>query len=443
MDQLPKIVQRHLQGNLKADVHPDPDLLAAFSEKSLRDRERSQVLQHLADCADCREILSLAMPSIEDAPFPRPETSSWLSWPVLRWGALVACVVVVSAAVTLRYGGRRSAERSPVEQAVAERAAAPASTVASNIPQQNREEQEIRVAPRLPAQAGQDPGAAANLTKQGEQGLAAGKVAIMADAVAPRELDQKKAAEEKTSDRLAGTFTTNSAYQPASPAASAPSPAAGKPREEFQTVEPLDKIRNNAVQSPGTTSETTTVEGAVASKAEMSASAKLKAKDESSQNEPQKEARIASTRAVGGASSGNVTVNPLSAAVAQNGSNDYAKRARADHNPLRWTLSADGSLQRSSDLGKTWQTIPVGSNPVFRALAANDSDIWAGGAAGALYHSSDAGQNWVQVTVVAGGKPLAADIVGVDFSDAEHGKVTTSIRETWTTNDAGRTWQRY
>jgi photosystem II stability/assembly factor-like uncharacterized protein len=98
-------------------------------------------------------------------------------------------------------------------------------------------------------------------------------------------------------------------------------------------------------------------------------------------------------------------------------------------------------LQRSFDSGKSWQTIPVASHVVFRALAANDSDIWVGGAAGALYHSSDAGQHWTQVKPVADGKPLTADIVTVEFSDPHRGKLITSTRETWTTSDAGNTWQ--
>src|SRR6478736_9626489 len=100
MDQLPKIVQQGLGRTTKPGVHPDPDLLAAFAEKSLNDRERSQVLQHVADCADCREVLSLTMPAIEPARSPALETSSWVSWPllrwpILRWGALATCVVVV------------------------------------------------------------------------------------------------------------------------------------------------------------------------------------------------------------------------------------------------------------------------------------------------------------------------------------------------------------
>ena len=99
-------------------------------------------------------------------------------------------------------------------------------------------------------------------------------------------------------------------------------------------------------------------------------------------------------------------------------------------------------LQRSFDSGKNWQTIPVASGVVFRALSANDSDIWVGGTAGALYHSSDAGQHWTQVKPTADGKSLTSDIITLEFSDASHGKLTTSNHEIWITSDAGETWQK-
>src|SRR5579872_1804555 len=102
MEQLPKIVTQRLQATAKPGVHPDPDLLTAFAENSLGERERSQVLQHLAQCGDCRSVVTLALPEAEQAFATAPLKSPWLSWPVLRWGALAACVVVVSAAVTLR-----------------------------------------------------------------------------------------------------------------------------------------------------------------------------------------------------------------------------------------------------------------------------------------------------------------------------------------------------
>ena len=84
----------------------------------------------------------------------------------------------------------------------------------------------------------------------------------------------------------------------------------------------------------------------------------------------------------------------------------------------------------------------MAGNVVFRALAAIDSDIWVGGAGGALYHSSDAGQHWTRITPVADGKSLNSDIVTVEFSDVQHGKLITANRETWSTSDAGNTWQR-
>jgi len=107
----------------------------------------------------------------------------------------------------------------------------------------------------------------------------------------------------------------------------------------------------------------------------------------------------------------------------------------------RWTLSADGTLERSLDTGKTWKTIPVATDATLTAVAAMDSDIWVGGSRGALYHSTDAGDHWTQVIPNAGGQRLTANIIGIEFSDLLHGKITTANQETWTTTDAGQTWQ--
>ncbi len=107
----------------------------------------------------------------------------------------------------------------------------------------------------------------------------------------------------------------------------------------------------------------------------------------------------------------------------------------------RWTLSSDGTLQRSLDAGRTWATIPVAGNSVFRALAALGADIWVGGSGGSLYRSTDAGEHWLQVKPASGGKVLTADIIGVEFTDTNHGKLTTADEQIWITVDAGQTWQ--
>lgn len=415
MDQLPKIVQQGLGRTAKPDVHPDPDLLTAFAEKSLNDRERSHVLQHLASCADCREVLALAMPELATEPAPSLErSSSWLTWPMLRWGALAACVVVVGAAVTLHYDGWRA------ERPVAEKApAAPAiAVVESNAPKQSGPELAAKIASPSPVVPRRDlAGAAGNFATPTEK--------KMNSRIVPGGAELSTAQERNAS-----------ADQPAAPP---PVPAA-KPAEP----ERLAKTRNDELDYTTRTShQTGTMESAAVTPMEQKApTSDLKAKDESNKNELHQEAQTAG--AVGGAmqdrkadtlSAVTQTVEVTSGAV--------AKRSRVKANSPRWTISPDGSLQRSFDSGKNWQTIPVASGAVFRAMSANDSDIWAGGTAGALYHSSDAGEHWTQIKPTVDGKSLTSDIVTLEFSDANHGRLTTSNHEIWTTGDAGETWQSH
>jgi hypothetical protein len=149
----------------------------------------------------------------------------------------------------------------------------------------------------------------------------------------------------------------------------------------------------------------------------------------------------------------------------------------------RWTISAAGGLQRSFDQGNTWQTVDVNANAAtftgatsvavvarnsgakaaketanekdadkarkpdaapltFRAVAAAGSDVWAGGSAGALYHSQDAGNHWTRIVPASAGTSLTGDIISLRFPDPQHGMLSTSTSEVWTTSDAGQTWQK-
>ncbi len=433
MEKLPKIVQQRLQGPAKPGIHPDRDLLTAFAEKSLNERERAHLLQHLAECADCRNVMSLAMPEIEPARALSLERSRWLSWPVLRWGALAACIVVVSAAVTLRY------ERRPaLEPPLAEKAAAASADLRleGEVSKQPGQKLAANIAPPSPAGSERDFGVAGKLAKRREKGTETGMMAAQTEeSVSP--MDQDKKGQELTNNRLASVDAVRSAEKPAEPAAPAPLSAAKTAGPGQQT-----KPRNDAVDfSDRASTQAVMVENAPAPVPGAAQLAQRKAKDESRTNESQKEIQAVS----GGASVGSLAgrkADTLSGVTAPAATVQYAGRLRAGNNAPRWTLSADGALQRSFDSGKTWQTIPVANDVVFRALAANDSDIWLGGAGGALYHSSDAGQNWIRIRPVADGKSLTADIVTVEFSDNQHGKVITGNRETWTTSDAGATWQR-
>ncbi len=129
--QLPRIVAQRLHGS-PPPQHPDPDLLTAFAERTLPRQEREQVLGHLAHCSECRQIIALAgsEPVPENAVVRVGAWPRWLSAPLLRWGALAACVIVVATAVLIRQG-KRPEHAAKVEMAMRQSAAPAAPAIAA------------------------------------------------------------------------------------------------------------------------------------------------------------------------------------------------------------------------------------------------------------------------------------------------------------------------
>lgn len=58
--------------------HPDADQVSAFVDHALPVHEREEMLAHLAECKDCREIVALSLPSVESAPAAVKKSKSWL-----------------------------------------------------------------------------------------------------------------------------------------------------------------------------------------------------------------------------------------------------------------------------------------------------------------------------------------------------------------------------
>ena len=103
MQNVPQIVRQRLQSVTSVGEHPDADVLTAFAELSLENRERAGVLEHLSGCVECREIIAFALPEIESvAPSRVIARGSWLSWPALRWGFAAGGLALLSLGV-LRY----------------------------------------------------------------------------------------------------------------------------------------------------------------------------------------------------------------------------------------------------------------------------------------------------------------------------------------------------
>src|SRR3954465_4498783 len=92
-----KLVRARMANTPPAGPHPDAGQLTAFVEQSLIARERESVLAHLATCADCREVVTLAAPETASAAAASGAPGkSWFTLPFMRWGAIAAAVALVA-----------------------------------------------------------------------------------------------------------------------------------------------------------------------------------------------------------------------------------------------------------------------------------------------------------------------------------------------------------
>jgi photosynthesis system II assembly factor YCF48-like protein/putative zinc finger protein len=476
MQNVPKFVlQRLRQTTPGAESHPDADLLTAFAEQSLAGRERLLVVEHLAGCGDCRDVVALALPVSEIA----SELVSvdvgglgwrWFSWPVLRWGALAAGILAVASVGVLQYSGRNresivASDLRQKDAAVGNRAMGEVATVPSNEkPSEPSVAQEssanIRAA-RPMTRASSGGGIGGGATASAGSGLVGGSGADTGQEVSP------------PADSLV-------AQASASPT---PVPTPQNPPPEMrQQVMASGSSQVVEVQSAAGTinTESATVGNQIAQNQIAVNQAELPLQGRNPANLDVVKAKDP-VPAQGQANS--------SSALTIASPNVPAPTLRSGMVPAspRWSITPAGALQRSFDGGNSWESVTptpnqvfagakvaadsitvnervtadkdVGKNnnedkklqkvaapssftPVFRTLATNGLDVWVGGSAGTLYHTADGGSRWSRVTPSEAGAVLAGDITIIEFADPQHGKIVTSTGEVWITSDSGQTWQK-
>jgi hypothetical protein len=414
MSELPQIVREGLKRKQTetAGDHPDANLLSAFAEHTLTGSERANVLEHLAHCSACREVVALASPELGDEPkvvsaLPSGSRSWWRS-PVIHWGALTAAALVVLIAVgeRMRLREGHSASAPAVVQETIQNSGEVTHDAPAAPPQTSQSAQESTPSPRITARA--DENGKPNATEPNPSIVSKNGASLSAEAKGTASAPFSGNAGSIVGGTGSGTGGGVGAGRlaaptgaPASTEARNISPAA--PPSDVNKSSGKDEVRKFDYLQP---SESTVVVSRAEAVEQAPAAGSLKTKK----------------------------ADP--AATAQ-----FSTSAKQVSVATRWSISNSGVLQRSVDGGRTWQPIVVADGITFRTVAAIANEVWAGGSAGALFHSADAGEHWSQVPVQADGRVLSEDIVRIDFNDYKNGTLITSTGQTWSTSDSGAHWR--
>jgi hypothetical protein len=479
MQKVPKIVVKRLQSP-SAESHPVADLLTAFAERSLAARERERVLEHLARCGDCRDIVALALPATETVDLAKPGSTraGWLSLPVLRWGVVAAGIVAVTVGVE-QYR-QRYQEKMVATSLMARNQ--PGNSAMQNPPSSSQESVSQTVAP---AEAGKQVEMHKKAASRAQSAMAADKSVPSAHAIFPQSQPMSHATSARGIGGGSGAAIGSGSGRSLDVA----------PRGDMaymwrapEKPAPAATANQNPVPGPAQRPATTGVEVSGAAPAVTTqTTAQDQILDQPIQNESAEQAQSTVDR-VGKAKPALAQSSPASMAPAPTlGADSSLMKSPA---PPRWSISSSGVLQRSFDGGKTWLDVTIAADnsmssnlvrrsstemqtvmktdakakarssappvksadapstpsaiTIFRALSvsANAAEVWAGGSGGALYHTIDGGNLWVRVLPSAAGVALTGDIVSIQFSDTRNGTVTTSNAEFWTTNDGGQTWRK-
>lgn len=447
MEKVPQIVSERLRAAGVASNHPDADLLTAFSEHTLSGTEQAFVMQHLASCMECRDVVAFAMPASEGVQeFVRPSKTAWFTWPVVRWGAVAAGVALVAsfgvveyqhrheAPANLAYSGSASLDKEAKNAALLAPSETPVQDKAQNVSSEQGHPMPNGIAANEPKSATPSPSAPALVREHPPTvGLQHG----------PRVQFQQNA----TFQNQAGTLA----------ARGAPARVSG-PLSGNLPVPAQSEAVEVAPAPPAAKNETANLDAGLAPLASQPGARQFDSRVERSKPVTPS---VSTTPQAPAAQAENVMAAPAAKSLAR-------LVAVNPSSTVIWGISSAGALQKSFDQGSTWQNVDINGradndlqalhgaakqaandalkkdaqNPVFRAVASNGPDVWAGAAGGLLYHSTDAGARWTRVVPSSLGTSLSGDIVSLEFPDPQHGRVVTAAPEVWTTSDNGQTWQK-
>ena len=444
-----RALARHLRDRSPDAGCADAETLAAYHERSLSLEEMAHWKQHIAGCAVCQETLALveitekqlgedwerqripalAPPAVPIARKQRPALVRW----AIPLGAAAAGVLV--------WIGIH--EQSAMRHA----ATVEKFQVAENRPQ---------AAPVPPGQYEGLPKTETQIERHKEASRLDAGLATNAPTVAPVQ-KSKKIDEQKAGASAAGDSLSKDEYAakkvPATGGAvaggaiaAAPSAVAALTSPPPPPPAPKPAAKEQAPPAVTETVEVTPAAPAVSASGQQPVDLPT-GQGAGSAPDDQKHVAALSKSKSAMQQSADVNTNAMDMKQGITGRNYSSLRSRAPatpviltpNNKVWWKLATGGSVELTTDAGKTWTTRNTGVSSQLTSGSAPSSKVcWMAGQAGTLLLTKDRGNHWTKLTT-----PITGDLGGVHAMDAKHATIwDTANRLSYETSDAGATWKQ-
>jgi Putative zinc-finger len=380
-----------------AEPHPDEDVLTAFVENALLPRERDGVMEHLAVCAACREVLSLAAGAMPEAAIQeklhvlpaRPAMRSWLPWVTVAAGVIaVSSLVVVHERVA-----KIQATPGNAPMNLATEAPPPPILPPSDLPQP-----EARTLEQATAVPAAKPSQLDRLATPQHQESELKKLAP----VAAEQADSANVEQQNYSSQSLGLASRTEEKGAVAPVA-APAPAAPPVSAQNETVNVT------------------------------SASAQIETRDE-----VLRDTLPAQAKARAGSGSANGPAAARQAAPAFSGNAGVNGVLSGTSARTRWRINGEGRVERLAGSGQ-WQAVLPGEKSRMRVVSVFDDMVWVGGESLRLYSSNDNGASWKSAALPEKGG--AHVITHIRFTSKLAGTAEAEGGMQWSTTDGGLTWK--
>jgi hypothetical protein len=449
-----KSFQRMMQGAAGSSARPpadcpDPEILAAYWEQSLEATEQARWEEHFSNCLRCQsQLVALVRSDLEPAP-----GRGWLKDWRHAWSEAVPAPARSAPAATSPGVASNRPEAKPrlawlTQWHYAWRWVVPAGALAVAIA--------LWVAVRPPSHsldrlvASKKEIAVATATPPNPAAASAEelkKAARNFPALPPPPPAMKRAASSThTNGRINEAFSKKKA-EPASATPARPSVAAAPAASEFSHA---DALREQILLAkPAQQQEGQTKTAAKEEKQEKSlASGQLAvtgARPAPTEDSPKPMAAL--PRALPNATQqrANAAAGDVVAQGSINGRSGLALMATDQSNwvlvPSRggktlWRIGPAGAIERSLDLGLTWQgQFADEKESLLAGWAPSGQVCWVVGRGGTVLRTTD-GQHWERMT-----SPAAVDLTAVTAKNAQKATVTTADQRKFTTADGGQSWE--